>query len=59
MDEGNKCKVQQNAINPNGQRSTMAGTTGTFSPPHSELNATKNIQIDPTSNLGAKRFDKD
>jgi hypothetical protein len=58
MDDS-KCKVQQNAINPNGQRSTMAGTTGVFNPPNSEMHTTKNIQIDPTSNLGAKRLDKD
>lgn len=50
--------VQQNATNPMGQRHTMAGTTGNFTPPNSELNNTKNIQIDPTSSLGAKRFEK-
>jgi len=58
MDESN-LKVQHNATNPNGQRGTMAGTTGVFNPPNSEMHTTKNIQIDPTSNLGAKRLDKD
>lgn len=52
-------KTNMNAQNPNGQRSTMAGTTGNFTPPHSELTPTKNIQIDPTSDLGHRRFDKD
>lgn len=51
--------VNENAKNPMGQRSTMAGTTGVFNPPNAEMHTTKNIQIDPVSNIGHKRFDKD
>ena len=49
----------KSAQNPNGQRGTMAGTTGNFTPPNAEMTSTKNIQIDPTSDLGHRRFDKD
>lgn len=51
--------TNKSAQNPNGQRGTMAGTTGNFTPPNAELNSSKNIQIDPTSDLGHRRFDKD
>lgn len=50
--------LQQNAVNPDGQRHTMAGTTGVWNPPNAEMHTTKNMSIDPCSNLGAKKLDK-
>jgi hypothetical protein len=46
--------VGDSAKNPDGQWDTMKGSTGTFTPPHAELNDTKSIMIDPTSRLGCK-----
>lgn len=44
--------VNRDAQNPNGQRHTMAGTTGSFVPKGSEMSSTVRTTIDPTSHIG-------
>ena len=48
--------VNRDAQNPHGQRHTMAGTTGSFVPPGSEMDSTVRTTIDPTSYSGCKPF---
>lgn len=54
MNDSPDTSTGDSAKNPEGQRDTMKGTTGVFNPPHQDLHSSKNIQIDPTSNLGCK-----
>lgn len=44
--------AQRDAQNPNGQRHTMAGTTGMCAVPNSDMHSTVCKQIDPTSHMG-------
>lgn len=50
------CQQQCNQTNPNGQASTMAGTTQKFEP--KEMSFATNMAIDPTSSLGHRKFEK-
>lgn len=52
------CQVQQNAVNPMGQRHTMAGTTGVWNPPNAGMHTTKNMAVTPNSDLGVKSVEK-
>jgi hypothetical protein len=44
--------IQPNAVNPEGQCSTMAGTTGVFTPKGAEMHSTVRTQVDPCSSMG-------
>ena len=46
--------TNQSAQNPNGQRDTMAGTTGKFVPKGNEMHSTVQTQVDPCCNMGMK-----
>ena len=44
--------VNQNAQNPAGQRDTMAGTTGCFTPEGANMHSTVRQQVDPCCSMG-------
>jgi hypothetical protein len=46
--------INANAQNPEGQRHTMAGTTGKFVPQGQEMHSTVITQVDPLSSQGMK-----
>jgi len=54
-DSAPSTSTQQSATNPNGQKSSMAGTTQVFEP--KGMCWTPCVAIDPTSSLGGKQFE--
>lgn len=54
-DSAPSTSTQQSAVNPNGQKSSMSGTTQVFTPPG--MCWTPCVAIDPTGSQGAKQFE--
>jgi hypothetical protein len=54
MSDSPSTATGDSAKNPEGQKASMAGSTGCFNPPNQDMHSSKNMQIDPTGSLGCK-----